>query len=160
VRGSRSVFITLMVFASALAPRAWGGGDELVEDAIKRGTAALAAGDYRQAIKLFEVANKSQHKACGPCYLGLASAYEGLHDAEQQAENANKALQYLSDALGKAKAHELKGEAFLALGTLDPRKRKKDGVIRHRVVGTNPRASVAFRLKPILQTLLQPSTRG
>jgi thiol-disulfide isomerase/thioredoxin len=36
----------------------------------------------------------------------------------------------------------------------------KEGVIRHRVVGTNPRASVAFRLKPILQTLLQPNNRG
>jgi thiol-disulfide isomerase/thioredoxin len=91
-----------------------------------RGTAALVAGDYWQARKLFETANKAQHKACGPCYLGLASAYEGLHDAEQQLENANKALQYLSDTLGKAKAHELKGEAFLALGIQDPRK-LKDG---------------------------------
>jgi len=34
----------------------------------------------------------------------------------------------------------------------------KEGVIRHRVVGTNPQASVAYRLKPILQALLLPNT--
>jgi thiol-disulfide isomerase/thioredoxin len=36
----------------------------------------------------------------------------------------------------------------------------KGGITRHRVVGTNPQASVAFRLKPILQALLKPNTQG
>jgi tetratricopeptide (TPR) repeat protein len=125
VRCRRSYLVTFVVFACALIPRTWGGGDERAEDAIKRGTEALAAQDYRQAIKLFEMANKSQHKACGPCYLGLASAYEGLQDVVQQLENANKALHYTSEAQGKARAHELKGEALLALANQDPRKLKE-----------------------------------
>ena len=121
----------IIVWASVLASRVFGSNHESVEDQLKRSNEAVAAGNYAQAIKLLESANKSSHKSCGPCYLGLASIYRGLGDIEDQLENANKALRYLSDRRDEAKAHEIKGDAFLALGTEDPRKvRDAEGEFR------------------------------
>lgn len=119
------VFLTFFLLSvSVFAPGACGAKEQPADDDLKRGNEALVAGDFHQAIKLLEKANKSQHKSCGPCYLGLASAYRGLHDFDKQLESANKALLWVSDPRDKAKAHVLSGDAFMALGKKDPRKLK------------------------------------
>jgi thiol-disulfide isomerase/thioredoxin len=142
------------MFSSILAPGAWGGKDESAEDQLKRGTEALAARDYQQAVKLFEQANKTRHKSCGPCYQGLADAYMALGDSGKQLENANKALQCSPDAQGKAKAHESKGNAFLRLGKEDPRK-LKDGEEEFRTAAQLDRSNPTFQLEVGIALLKQ-----
>jgi peroxiredoxin len=141
MRCGKSIFTYCLFFLFVLVAGAWGAGDASAQDELRRGRDAVEAGDFRQAIALLEGANKSQHKACGQCYLWMALAYRGLHDFERELENADKALEYLADAPAKARAHELKGDALVFFGTKDPRK-FKDAEAEFRAAvecdGSNP----------------------
>lgn len=95
-----------------------------VEDRLKGAREAMAAKNYAEAIKLFNAANKSSHKSCVQCYLGLALAYRATLDGEKELENAKKALEYASEDAAKVSAHELKGDAFLTLASGDSRRLK------------------------------------
>ena len=146
--------LSLAAFGLALAPAHCQASDQSVEDLLKRGKEAFAARNYAQAIKLFKSANKASHNSCGPCYLGLAFAYRGAGDVEKQIENAEKAIQYIPDHRDQATAHEMKGDAFLALAHQDPRK-LKDAEEEFRTAAQLDNSNSVFHLKLGLALLKQ-----
>jgi thioredoxin-like negative regulator of GroEL len=98
--------------------------DPAVEEHLKKGYDAMAAGKYKEAIRAFKKANQLQHNSCDVCYLGLAAANLKLGEFTNAAGNCDKALLYASDDHKRALAHKTKGEALVAEGGANPQRLK------------------------------------
>ena len=121
----RQFFLGAVIGASVLASGARSARAQAAHDQLQLAKEALDAERYNDAVKLFKDANKSEHNACGTCYIGLAAAYAGQGDFDKQLESADRALKYLPDDPSKSRAHVWKGNALVRLYGNDPKKLKE-----------------------------------
>jgi thiol-disulfide isomerase/thioredoxin len=98
--------------------------DPAFREEFEKGKQALNSYKYENAISEFKKANKLHQNRCADCYYGIALASLQLGDVNHALENADKALALAGDDISRAITHNFKGNAYLALAKVEPKKLK------------------------------------
>lgn len=80
---------------------------------IKQGDSALSARHFEDAIKTYKKANKLEHDACEPCWVGLALGDEALRNMDSALKDSAKAISSSSTDAERADAHGVRGDLFV-----------------------------------------------
>ena len=97
-------------------------GDDASSGEIRRGEEAYAAHEYPEALAAFANASRLSHVACVKCYLGMSMTCVAMKNWPAAGAFADQALAIATADADKAKAHNLKGTANLALSFRDASK--------------------------------------
>jgi peroxiredoxin len=89
---------------------------------LRRGDEAYATHNYPLALRSYMNANRLENDACVKCYLGLSLTFVAMRNWRETAVMANKALEIATTNDDRAKAHNLRGTAFLAFSSQDASK--------------------------------------
>ena len=88
----------------------------------QNGYAALKSGQAREALELFESANKLAKDSCLECFLGMTAAYTQLGKLSEALDSGNRALAVATNDADQAKAHKLRGRALLSFLPVDEKR--------------------------------------
>jgi peroxiredoxin len=132
-----------------------GQADPAFKEQFEQGRQALKAGKYKEAIEALKKANKLQGDACAECYLLLGVAYYRTGELAQCEENCDKAMAMAGDDVGRAAAHNLKGNAVFSVAGTDSNKMKGSEAEFRSAVQLDPKNAV-YRLS-LAKALLRQS---
>jgi thiol-disulfide isomerase/thioredoxin/Tfp pilus assembly protein PilF len=88
----------------------------------QNGYAVLKSGQPKEALELFERANKLAKDGCLECYLGMTAAYTQLGNLSEALDSSNRALALATNDADQAKAHKLRGRALLCFLPVDEKR--------------------------------------
>jgi tetratricopeptide (TPR) repeat protein len=84
---------------------------------MQKGVQALAQGQNRAALDLFQKANALRDKKSPEAYFGIGKAYFGLRELESAVDGCTEGLKYSGvDKHVEASLHNLRGMSLIALG--------------------------------------------
>jgi peroxiredoxin len=121
---------------TAFAQQSTAPTDPPEQQLLSEGKKALSSGKYDDAEKAFKKANKIEHDACLPCWVGIARAALGRGDLDSALKSADKGMSHASDDSSRAVIHDLRAEFFLAAssaGTKNSNSKLKDAEAESRV---------------------------
>jgi thiol-disulfide isomerase/thioredoxin len=110
---------TLVLHSQAALPQA---SPDPADASFRQGEDFLAAGNYREAIRSFEKANKLRKNACAPCYLQIAKAQAEGGLANNALRTLDKAISFATTDHERAAGHVYKGQILRVLGISDAKK--------------------------------------
>jgi thioredoxin-like negative regulator of GroEL len=142
LRVACSAVVLVLCLRAFLFAQAGEAADPAFKEQLERGSQALKAGKYKDAIDALKRANKLRNSSCGECYLLLAVAYYHSGELSQCEDSCDKAAATASDDLIRAKAHNLKGTAVFSEAGKDSKKIKVSEDEFRSAAQLDPKAAV------------------
>jgi len=123
----RLILLKLIILAAVIFLIALPGSAQMGQDMnspvnqLRMGDAAYAAHNFQFALHAYMNADRMSEGNCIRCTMKISQAYMGLKNWSMALSTADRALAMATTATEKAQAHNIKGTAYLAQISQDPK---------------------------------------